>query len=97
MRMLKAAILVAGAAALAGPAIAADFPEYPPVIEIPDVDYGYGGSFYLRGSAGANMSWADKLDHPTATPSEFDIDGNGFGYSIGAGAGFETGTACAPT
>jgi len=92
MRMLKAAILVAGAAAIASPAIAADFPVYPPVIEIPDVDYGYAGSFYLRGSVGAGWGWAKDVDHPLAIPNNFEIDGEGFGYSAGIGAGYETGT-----
>lgn len=93
MRKLKAAILAAGAVALTGPAIAADLPDYyPPVIEIPDVDYGYAGSFYLRGSAGLNMSWARELHHSTVTPNTFDIDEAGWGYSLGAGVGFETGT-----
>jgi hypothetical protein len=92
MRKLNAAILVAGAAIFAGPALAADFPEYPPIIEVPDVDYGYEGSFYLRGSVGGNWSWADEVDHPTATPSSFDVEEGGFGYSVGGGAGFETGT-----
>ena len=92
MRKLNAAILVAGAAAFAGPAMAADFPEYPPVIEIPDVDYGYEGSFYLRGSAALGWSWAGDVDHPSQTPSVFEIDEAGFGYSLGAGVGYETGT-----
>lgn len=92
MRKLKAAVLAAAAVALAGPAVAADFPEYYPPIEIPDVDYGYEGSFYLRGSAGLNMSWARELHHPSTTPTTFDIDEAGFGYSLGAGVGFETGT-----
>lgn len=77
---------------IAGQAVAADLPYYPPVIEIPDVDYGYSGSFYLRGSAGANLTWAHEVNHPTATPSRYAIDGFGYGYSVGVGAGFETGT-----
>lgn len=92
MRNLTAAMLLAGASAFAAPALAADLPYYPPVIEIPDVDYGYTGSFYLRGSAGLNLMWAKEVYHPDATPDYFDIDGFGYGYSIGAGAGFETGT-----
>jgi len=77
---------------IAGQAVAADLPYYPPVIEIPDVDYGYSGSFYLRGSAGLNLMWAHRVNHPTATPSTYSITEFGYGYSIGAGAGFETGT-----
>jgi hypothetical protein len=92
MRKLTLAILAAGTAAIAGPAFAADMPYYPPVIEIPDVDYGYTGSFYLRGSAGLNLHWARDVDHPTASPSSYDIDEPGYGYSVGVGAGYETGT-----
>ncbi len=91
MRKLTLAVLAAGAA-FVGPALAADMPFYPPIIEIPDVDYGYTGSFYLRGSAGLNAMWAKRVNHPTATPSTFDVDGFGYGYSYGVGAGFETGT-----
>lgn len=91
MRKLIAATLVAGAAVIGGQAIAADFPEYAPIIEIPDVDYGVQGSFYLRGSAGLNALWAKEVNHPTA-PGVFAIDGWGYGYSVGAGFGYETGT-----
>jgi hypothetical protein len=89
MRKLSAAILVAGAALIGGPVVAADLPEY---IDIPDVDYGMQGSFYLRGSVAAHTHWAKEVHHPTATPSVFAIDGNGYGYSVGAGFGYETGT-----
>ena len=65
MRTLYAAVLMAGAAVIAAPALAADMPYYPPVIEIPDVDYGYSGSFYLRGSAGLNLMWAPHVNHPS--------------------------------
>jgi hypothetical protein len=92
MRKLTAAVLVAGATFVAGQAVAADLPYYPPVIDVPDVDYGYTGSFYLRGSAGLNLMWAKEVHHDDATPTNFDIDEFGYGYSIGAGAGYETGT-----
>jgi hypothetical protein len=92
MRKLIAAAMVAGATLVGGQAIAADFPYYPPVIEIPDVDYGVSGSFYLRGSAAANAMWTPEVVHPTATPRTFAIDGFGYGYSVGAGVGYETGT-----
>lgn len=91
MRKLTLAVAAAGAA-LVGQAFAADMPYYPPIIEIPDVDYGYTGSFYLRGSAGWNAMWARRVDHPTATPTSFDITDFGYGYSYGVGAGYETGT-----
>ena len=48
MRKFIAATIVASAAVVGGQAIAADLPYYPPIIEIPDVDYGVSGSFYLR-------------------------------------------------
>lgn len=91
MRKLIAAFLLTGTA-VAGPAIAADMPYYPPVIEIPDVDYGVSGSFYLRGSAAGNMMWAKEVFHPTATPRNYAITEYGYGYSVGAGVGYETGT-----
>jgi len=102
MRKFITAMLVAGAALIAGPAIAADFPDYPPIIEIPDVDYGVQGSFYLRGSVGANAYWAGQQRYfcpsgpgcpaggsggvVTETATEW-----GGGYSFGAGFGYETG------
>lgn len=91
MRKLIAAFLLTGTA-VAGPAIAADMPYYPPVIEIPDVDYGVSGSFYLRGSAAGNAMWSKEVFHPTATPRTFGITDYGYGYSVGAGVGYETGT-----
>ena len=54
MRILLAALLVAMTALVGAPARAADMPEYPD-IEIPEVDYGLSGSFYLRGSAAGNL------------------------------------------
>lgn len=89
MRILLAALLVALTALAGAPARAADMPEYPD-IEIPEVDYGLSGSFYLRGSAAGNLLWA--AEHvsmggcvclPPDTP--------GYGYSVGAGFGYETG------
>ena len=91
MRKLIAAFLLTGTA-VAGPAIAADMPYYPPVIEIPDVDYGVAGSFYLRGSAAGNAMWAKEVFHPTANPRNYAITDFGYGYSVGAGVGYETGT-----
>lgn len=102
MRKLIAAIMVAGAALVGGQAIAADFPYYPPVIEIPDVDYGVEGSFYLRGSAAGNLLWSRNQQFycPPATGGGCGAAGtvvtetaseNGYGYSLGAGFGYETG------
>jgi hypothetical protein len=95
MRILFAALLMALGALVSAPALAADMPDYPD-IEIPEVDYGLGGSFYLRGSVGANLLWAQEhvptpgcgpcgglITFPTAA---------GYGYSIGAGFGYEMGT-----
>ena len=90
MRILLAALLVAMTALIGAPARAADMPEYPD-IEIPEVDYGLSGSFYLRGSAAGNFEWAREhvstggcVCLPPTAP--------GYGYSIGAGFGYETGT-----
>jgi hypothetical protein len=93
MRNLTQAVLVAGAALVAAPALAADMPYYPPVIEVPDVDYGYSGSFYLRGSAGLNLMWAPHVNHPSVATGSgiFAINEYGYGYSVGAGAGYEFG------
>ncbi|WP_332693290.1 hypothetical protein [Devosia sp.] len=99
MRKLIAAIMVAGAALVAGPALAADFPDYPPIIEIPDVDYGVQGSFYLRGSAAGNALWSKEAfayecagcGGPSVVTA-FPFLAMGYGYSVGAGFGYETGT-----
>ena len=94
MRKLIAAIMVAGATLVAGSALAADFPYYPPVIEIPDVDYGVQGSFYLRGSAAGNYFWSKEgqgYDCNCALVTNA-FDTGGYGYSVGAGFGYETGT-----
>lgn len=102
MRKLIAAIMVAGATLVAGSAVAADFPYYPPVIEIPDVDYGVQGSFYLRGSAAGNLlaSRNQQFFCPPAPGGGCGAAGTvvtetgtdyGYGYSVGAGFGYETG------
>lgn len=91
MRKLLALAAVGTVALLGGQAVAADMPEYPD-IEVPDVDYDVGGSFYLRGSAALNWHWAPEVVHPW---DETDIDPiveYGYGYSWGAGFGYETGT-----
>lgn len=98
MRKLLAAIMAAGAAAFAGPVVAADIPDYPPII-VPDVDYGVSGSFYLRGSAAANLLWSKEANaYECVAPcgglavTQFPFVNMGYGYSVGVGAGFETGT-----
>ncbi len=90
MRKLLASAVVGTAVLLAGHAVAADIPEYPD-IEIPEVDYDIGGSFYLRGSAGLNWHYAKEVTHPLISES-WEILEHGYGYSVGAGFGYETGT-----
>ncbi len=77
---------------LVTPAFSADPPQYtPPIYDIPDlppVDYGLGGSFYLRGSVGG-AAW-------TATDGSYcgciaTFTTPGYGYSVGVGFGYETG------
>ena len=88
MRKLFAATLLAGAA-VAGPAIAADLPYYPPVIEIPDVDYGVSGGLYLRGSVAGNAWWAQNATYCGCAATDFTRVG--YGYSVGAGFGYDSG------
>lgn len=95
MRKLVATIALGAAAVVATPILAADpivfdYPVYKDYI--PEVDYGLQGNFYLRGSLGGNTSWARRVNHPSQTPSTFDIDRWGWGYSAGVGFGYETGT-----
>lgn len=96
MRHLFATALITGAALVAGPVQAADLPQYVPPIAVPSVpvDYGLGGSFYLRGSVGANASWARDVSYRCAcgTSPIYNFDKAGYGYSIGAGFGYETGS-----
>lgn len=94
MRKLIAAVMVAGATLIAGQAIAADLPVYPPIIEIPEVDYGVQGSFYLRGSAAWNALWSKeaKAYDCNCEIETFPFSEMGYGYSVGAGFGYETGT-----
>jgi hypothetical protein len=96
MRNLFAVMVVAlGALFVAAPGQAADVPEYYPPIEVPDVDYGVEGSFYLRGSVDAHMLWAREAtyDDPCLCAAIIDpITTAGYGYSFGAGFGYETGT-----
>ena len=93
MRKLMASVAVVVATLVAAPALAADIPEYPDVELIPPVDYDLGGSFYLRGSAGLNLHWAREVRHGAGWTGigTHTIDQNGFGYSWGAGFGYETG------
>lgn len=94
MRKLLALIAVGLATLFAAPATqAADMPYYPE-IEIPDVDYGLEGGFYLRGSVAGNMMWAREFLYACglcAPVTVFDVERFGYGYSFGAGVGYEFG------
>lgn len=93
MRNLFAVAIVAMAALVASPAISADYPTFPeyPTIDIPElppVDYGLGGSFYLRGSVAGNLWHAVDASYCVCFAT---INGPGWGLSGGVGAGYETG------
>ena len=91
MRKLTALVIAAIMAVLAAPAMAADLPEYPPIYDIPDlppVDYGLGGSFYLRGSMAGNAWFASDGTYCGCVAT---FTTPGYGYSLGAGFGYETG------
>ena len=90
MHKLLAIAAVGTVALLTGSIQAADIPDYPD-IEVPEVDYGLGGSFYLRGSAALNIHYAPEVVHPDLPETNL-IDTLGYGYSWGAGFGYETGT-----
>ena len=90
MRSHVAGVLVTVAALVAGPALAADLPEYPVA---PPVDNGLGGAFYLRASVGLNSHWSGEHQFVSAggvfgTNSPVTA---GYGYSFGAGFGYEAG------
>lgn len=91
MRKLLALAAVGTVVLLGGHAVAADMPEYP-YVDVPDVDYNVGGSFYLRGSAALNLHWAPEVVHPWDADDVDPIAKYGYGYSWGAGFGYETGT-----
>jgi len=92
MRKWTMAVSVAIATMFAGNAIAADMivpePEYPVYPELPEVDYGLGGSFYLRGSLGGNALWARNV---SICCTDYAVTDLGWGYSVGGGAGYEFG------
>ncbi len=93
MRNLKVVAILALSALLAAPVQGADpvqFPaiDYPEFDPAPAVDYGLGGSFYLRGSAAMN-AWTAVDGTICACVTTFDT--MGYGYSVGVGIGYETG------
>jgi len=63
-------------------------PEYPEYPELPEVDYGLGGSFYLRGSVAGNALWARNV---VICCVDNTVTAAGWGYSYGVGAGYEFG------
>lgn len=97
MNKLMASVALGAATLLSTAALAADpvkfdYPVYKDFVPpyIPPVDHGLKGSFYLRGSVAGNALWFKEGDHPTI-PTTFDVDRLGYGYSYGAGVGYETG------
>jgi hypothetical protein len=91
MRKLLALMVMGLSTLFVAPAMAADMPYYPD-IEVPDVDYGLEGSFYLRGSVAGNFAWARDFNVTCGCavgPYPFQIAG--YGYSYGAGLGYEFG------
>lgn len=89
MRILLAVLMVVLTALIGAPVRAADLPDYP--VEVPTVDYGLQGGFYLRGSAGFNSLWSQ--EHVDTTGCTCLVGtAAGYGYSLGAGFGYETGT-----
>ena len=86
MRILLAALLLALSALIGGaPARAADLPQY----DVPEVDYGLSGGFYLRGSAAGNLLWTRQ--HIGVCGCDEPVTGAGYGYSLGVGFGYEFG------
>jgi len=90
-----ALVFFAIAALVAGPALAADLPQYSPPPAVP-VDNGLGGAFYLRASVGLNTLWAHDVTYTDcACGTDPFVSHNstsaGYGYSFGAGFGYEVG------
>jgi hypothetical protein len=90
MRILLAALLVVATALIGAPVRAADLPEYPD-LQIPEVDYGLQGGFYLRGSVAGNLLWTQEHRALCGCGTTTKPTAAGYGYSIGAGFGYETG------
>ncbi len=99
MRKLLTIIITAVWALVAAPttmlssAFAAEIIPYtpPPIYQIPDlpeVDYGLGGNFYLRGSV-AGALWQASDGNYCGCIATFSSPG--YGYSVGVGFGYETG------
>lgn len=93
MQKWTMAATLAVATMFSGSVFAADMivpePEYPTYPELPEVDYGLGGSFYLRGSLGGNALWARNVS--MCPCADYQVTDFGWGYSYGVGAGYEFG------
>lgn len=94
MRNVIAVGIVCASALMAAPAFAADYPNVPqyPKIDfpqLPQVDYGLVGGFYLRGSAAVNAWYATDGSYCGCVAT---FNAPGYGYSLGVGFGYETGT-----
>lgn len=90
-----AVVFVTVAALVAGPALAADLPQYSPPPAVP-VDNGLGGAFYLRASVGLNAMWSHDVTYTncgcgTDPFTSHNVTSAGYGYSFGAGFGYEVG------
>ena len=89
MRILVAVLMMAFSAFVGAQVQAADLPPYPEV-QVPEVDYGLQGSFYLRGSVAGNALWTQ--EHIDLCGCSVPPTAAGYGYSVGAGFGYETGS-----
>src|SRR6201986_3816397 len=89
MRILVAVLMMAFSAFVGAQVQAADLPPYPEV-QVPEVDYGLQGSFYLRGSVAGNVLWTQ--EHIDLCGCSVPPTAAGYGYSVGAGFGYETGS-----
>lgn len=88
MRILLVALMVVFTAFAGASVRAADLPDYPDV-QVPEVDYGLQGGFYLRGSVAGNLLWTQ--EHVSLCGCSSVPAGAGYGYSVGAGFGYELG------
>ena len=77
MRILLAALMVVFAAFAGASVRAADLPDYPD-IQVPEVDYGLQGGFYLRGSVAGNLLWTQ--EHVSLCGCSSVPAGAGYGY-----------------
>jgi len=88
MRITLAVGIVAVASVWGVSAQAADLPQLPQLPDLPQVDYGLGGSFYLRGSVGGSLWWAPDGEYCGCVAT---FTTPGYGYSLGVGIGYDSG------